>query len=44
MLDGRIYLIGGCELVIDAGGIPVDCVDSRRVDAYTPCHELMGGG
>jgi N-acetylneuraminic acid mutarotase len=32
--DGRIYLIGGCELVITPSG--PDCVDSNRVDAYTP--------
>jgi len=34
--DGRIYAIGGCELVTDAVGNPVDCVDSKRVDAYSP--------
>ena len=34
--DGRVYLCGGCELVTDADGNPVDCADSRRVDAYSP--------
>ncbi|MGN9809601.1 Kelch repeat-containing protein [Micromonospora sp. BQ11] len=34
--DGRIYAIGGCELVTDATGAPVDCVDTTRVDAYSP--------
>jgi hypothetical protein len=26
----------GCELVTVAGGNPVDCVDSKRVDVYSP--------
>ena len=34
--DGRIYLIGGCELVFDSSGHPADCADSNRVDAYSP--------
>jgi len=25
-----------CELVTDDGGNPLDCVDSKRVDAYSP--------
>ena len=33
--DGRIYAIGGCELVTDAAG-NLDCVDSKRVDVYSP--------
>ncbi|MBO4164714.1 Kelch repeat-containing protein [Micromonospora antibiotica] len=34
--DGRIYATGGCELVTDPSGRPVDCVDTTRVDAYSP--------
>nr|WP_269639949.1 kelch repeat-containing protein [Micromonospora chokoriensis] len=34
--DGRIYAIGGCELVTDPTGVPVDCVDTTRVDVYSP--------
>jgi N-acetylneuraminic acid mutarotase len=33
--DGRIYLIGGCEVGIRPGS-PTDCGDSKRVDVYTP--------
>jgi N-acetylneuraminic acid mutarotase len=32
--DGRIYLISGCELMMTPLGL--SCVDSNRVDAYTP--------
>jgi N-acetylneuraminic acid mutarotase len=33
--DGRIYLIGGCEIGVRPED-PTDCGSTKRVDAYTP--------